>query len=78
MNHNVGRSVFALVIGLVVAILAFQWITDPVPRVQRAAEEQAVQASRELLRETVGARNESAKRRRHSCVRNDAIGFPKD
>jgi len=54
MNHRVGRSLFALGVGIVVAILAFQWITDPAPRAQRAAEEQAVQASRELLQGAVG------------------------
>jgi hypothetical protein len=37
-----------------VAVLAFQWITDPVPRARRDAEEQAIQASRVLLREAVG------------------------
>ena len=55
MNHTVGRSVFALGIGLIVAVFAFQWITDPAPRAQRAAEEQAVTAARELLREAVGS-----------------------
>ena len=55
MNHTVGRSVFALSIGLIVAVFAFQWITDPAPRAQRAAEEQAVTAARGLLREAVGS-----------------------
>jgi hypothetical protein len=54
MNHTVGRSVFALGIGLIVAIFAYQWITDPAPRAQRAAEEQAIYAARELLRDAVG------------------------
>lgn len=53
MNHRIGRIVFALGVGLVVAILSFKWITDPAPRAARAAEEQAVQASRVLLREVV-------------------------
>ncbi len=54
MNHRVGRSLFALVVGLVVAVFAYQWITDPAPREQRQVEEQAVQASRELLVSAVG------------------------
>ena len=36
------------------AIFAYQWITDPAPRAQRAAEEQAIYAARELLRDAVG------------------------
>jgi len=54
VNHRIGRNLFGLVVGLVVATLAFQWITDPAPRAQRADEEQAVQVSRSLLREAVG------------------------
>ena len=54
MNHRVGRSVFGLVVGLAVAVFAYQWITDPAPRQQRQIEEQAVQASRELLVSAIG------------------------
>jgi len=54
MNHRIGRTLFALGVGLAVAVLAFQWITDPLPRERRQAEENAVQASRELLREALG------------------------
>ncbi|NCF15075.1 MAG: hypothetical protein GWP62_07200 [Gammaproteobacteria bacterium] len=54
MNHRVGQSVFALVVGLAVAVIAYQWITNPAPRQQRQIEELAVQASRELLAEAVG------------------------
>ena len=53
MNHRIGRSLFALVVGLTVAVLAYQWITDPVPRAKRQVEEQVVEASRALLREVV-------------------------
>ena len=53
MNHRVGRSVFALVVGLAVAVLSYQWITNPLPREQRQTEERAVQASRQLLRNAV-------------------------
>ncbi len=55
MDHRIGRAVFALVVGLVVAFAAYRWITDPAPRVQRAAEERAVEAARVLLVERVGA-----------------------
>lgn len=54
MNHRVGRSVFALVVGLAAAVFAYQWITDPAPRAQRQVEERAVQVSRELLVSAVG------------------------
>jgi hypothetical protein len=54
MNHRVGQSVFALVVGLAVAVIAYQWITNPVPRQQRQTEEQAVHASRELLVAAIG------------------------
>ena len=57
MNHRIGRSLFALGVGLAVAVLAFQWITDPEPRERRQAEENAVQVSRELLRDAVGERD---------------------
>lgn len=55
MNHRIGRSVFALVVGLAVATLAYRWVTDPAPRAQRAAEERAVQAARVALVERIGA-----------------------
>ena len=55
MNHRVGRSVFSLVVGLAVAVIAYQWITDPGPRQHRQAEERAVLAARELLVSEVGA-----------------------
>lgn len=55
MNHRVGRSLFALVVGLAVAVFAYQWITDPAPREQRQVEERAVLASRDLLVSAVGA-----------------------
>ena len=54
MNHRIGRNLFALVVGLAVAAIAYQWITDPAPRQQRQTEEQAVLVSRELLVAAVG------------------------
>ncbi len=53
-DHRIGRAVFATVTGLVVAWFAFQWITNPVPRAQRQAEEAAVLASRALIAVEVG------------------------
>ena len=55
MNHRIGRSLFALAVGLIVAALAYKWITDPLPRAQREAEERAVLAARDVLAERVGA-----------------------
>lgn len=49
MNHRIGRLLFALAVGLGVAVLAFQWITNPQPRAEREREEQVVQVSRSLL-----------------------------
>lgn len=55
MNHRIGRILFALCVGLGVAVLAFRWVTDPLPRAQREAEERAVHAARELVIAEVGA-----------------------
>ena len=54
MNHRIGRSLFALVVGLGVAWFSYQWITNPAPRQQRQIEEQVVQVSRELLKSELG------------------------
>lgn len=50
MNHRIGRMLFAFGIGLVVAFYSYQWITNPEPRAERAAEEQVVERSRIELR----------------------------
>jgi len=54
MNHRVGRSLFALVVGLGVAFYSYQWITNPAPRAERALQESAVMASRSLLADKTG------------------------
>lgn len=54
MNHRLGRTLFALAVGLGVAMFAYQWITDPVPRERREVEEAAVHAARAYLRHAVG------------------------
>ncbi len=53
MNHRTGRIVFSLGIGLVVAIFAYRWITNPAPRAERALQESVVATSRVLLVETL-------------------------
>ena len=50
MNHRVGRVVFALLVGLAVAVYSYQWITNPAPRLERQQETQVVEQSRLLLR----------------------------
>lgn len=57
MNHKVGRILFALVVGLGVALFSYNWITDPAPRERREAEESAVEASREILIGALGDEN---------------------
>ncbi len=49
MNHRAGRMLFGLGVGLLVALGAYQWITDPTPRTERQLEETAVIAARNLL-----------------------------
>ena len=55
MNHRIGRSLFAVLTGLAVAVLAFQWISDPAPRAERAQQEAVVQISRALLQNVVAS-----------------------
>jgi len=50
MNHRIGRVIFAFGVGLLVAFYSYQWITNPKPRAERAAEEQVVERSRIELR----------------------------
>jgi len=49
MNHRVGRVIFSLAVGIVVAVFAYRWATNPDPRAARAQEEQVVTVSRALL-----------------------------
>jgi len=49
MNHRVGRTVFALVVGLVAFVASYQWITNPSPRAERIAQEAAVRSARTAL-----------------------------
>lgn len=54
MNHQVGRIIFGLSVGLLVAYLSYQWITDPTKREERSAQIAVVEASRAHLTAVVG------------------------
>lgn len=49
MDHRVGRAVFALSIGLLIAYLSYQWITNPAGREERLVQVAVVESSRELI-----------------------------
>ena len=49
MNHCIARLLFGFGVGLLVAYLAFQWISNPEPRAERKLEETAVAAARQHL-----------------------------
>jgi hypothetical protein len=50
MDHRIGRGVFALVVGLLVAGISYQWITNPDGREQRVIQVAIVEAAREELK----------------------------
>ena len=50
-----GSIVFGVAVGLIVAFLSYQWITDTGNREQRVQQELAVNATRVLLREKLAA-----------------------
>jgi hypothetical protein len=54
MNHQVGRWVFALGVGVLVALLSYRWITNPQPRVERQLQEAVVLSARDYLAQTTG------------------------
>jgi hypothetical protein len=53
MNHRIARLAFGLGVGLLVAFMAFKWITNPEPRAERQLEETVVTASRQHLEATL-------------------------
>lgn len=57
MNHQIGRTVFGAAVGLLVAYLSYQWITNPDGRETRALEIRVVTASREALESKLGIDN---------------------
>lgn len=44
---------FAIAVGLLVALLSYRWITDPTPKMERVRQEHAVAESRRLLADTL-------------------------
>ncbi len=48
---------FAVVVGVVVALLSYRWISDPAPKIERERQEHAVSESRRLLAETLSIRD---------------------
>ena len=55
LNHRILRLVVAVAFGLVMAYCSYQWITDTERSDRRAEEEGIVLASRDILREYIGA-----------------------
>lgn len=53
MKHRVVRWLVASALGLVLALYAFNRVTDPEPRMQRTREEAAVMTAREILQSYV-------------------------
>lgn len=51
MNHRIARLIFGFSVGLLVAFLAYGWITDPAPRAERQLEETVVLIARQQLEE---------------------------
>jgi hypothetical protein len=49
MNHKMGSLVFGAVVGVLVAIWAYQWVSDPVKRERRTEQETVVEISRTVL-----------------------------
>lgn len=57
INHRVGSYVFGIAVGLAIAVVAYQWVTDPEPGLERERQEQVVIASRAVLAATLKLRN---------------------
>ena len=49
MHHRIGRLLFGFSVGFLVAFLAFRWISDTGPRMERQLQETVVMTSRTLL-----------------------------
>jgi len=54
VDHRVGRIVFAVFIGLLVAVFSYQWITDPAGRAERILQENVVEVARGQLKDAIG------------------------
>jgi hypothetical protein len=55
MNHRIGRAVFAIGVGLIVASFSYQWITNPEGREERALQVNVVETAREALKAVIGS-----------------------
>ncbi len=53
MNHRKGSLLFAVAVGMFVALLSYRWISDPTPKLERERQEHAVVESRRLLAATL-------------------------
>ncbi len=53
MNHRLGSLLFAVAVGMAVALLSYRWISDPTPKMERERQEHAVAESRRLLADTL-------------------------
>ena len=51
MNHKMASLVFGAVVGVLVAIWAYQWVSDPEKRERRTEQETVVEISRTVLRD---------------------------
>jgi hypothetical protein len=58
VNHKVIRMIFALAIGVFLALFSYQRFTEQEPGLERSLEEAAVLAGREILREFVAFEDE--------------------
>lgn len=52
-KNRKGSIVFGLAIGILLALLSYQWISDPSKRLERAEQEQLVMAARRYLGTTL-------------------------
>ena len=55
MLRKVGGFVFAIAVGLAVAVLSYRWITDPNLSEERLQQQQVVMHSRGILEDTVAS-----------------------
>jgi hypothetical protein len=55
MQQRKGGIIFALGVGLLVAVLSYRWLVDPHSREERQRQEQVVLESRTLLQELIGS-----------------------
>lgn len=53
LNHRLGKLVFGISVGLLVAVFAYRWASDTGPTVERQREEMVVTASRNWLESTL-------------------------